>query len=143
MFKSVCATVALLSAGNFVQAEVIRYSTEGHSYAVTCNESGYVLKSENPIARMDRFAKNGASQVFVRETETIYLGRSCDASAHQLGDGAWCWANGGFTADLVDRTLGFDRNSFVGFPRQDLDCPEGQNISWPNGTEDFQNCRCN
>ena len=98
---------------------------------------------ERPIARPNRFAQSGANQIFIRETEVNYLGRTCDAAVQQLGEGSWCWGNGGFMVELVDQTLGFDRDSFVGFPRQDLTCPLGQSIAWPNGSEDFQNCKCN
>ena len=52
----------------------------------SCNENGYVLSV------MDR---------------TYYLGKSCDAFSKGLGNGAWCWANGGLNLEFAGKATGF------------------------------------
>lgn len=104
-------------------AEDYRYVSDNHSWSISCNNSGYVLRSQHPVSR---FHEAGAGSSVTRERETLYLGRSCDASSSVLGAGKWCWANGGFLAE-------FDRHK-MGFPRQELVCP--------NKTDDFLGCQC-
>lgn len=87
------------------------YSSAGHEYNLSCNASGYVLKSTYPVARS---SGQGAGFRFTSSTETLYLGKSCDAASAHFGDGKWCWANGGIRIDY--------ENSFIGFPRQELSC---------------------
>ncbi len=99
------------------------YVSSNHSWSVSCNKSGYVLRSQYPVSR---FHEAGAGSYVTRERETLYLGRSCDASNSVLGDGKWCWANGGFFAE-------FGRYN-MGFPRQELVCP--------NAVDGFPGCRC-
>ncbi|RJE82374.1 hypothetical protein [Paracoccus onubensis] len=50
------------------------------------------------------------------EIETVYLGSGCDASSEYLGEGCRGWANGGFTIEFPDTS--------IGFPRQEVFCPE-------------------
>lgn len=104
-------------------AEEYNYVGDNHSWALTCNKSGYVLRSQYPVTR---FHEDGAGSSVSNEIETIYLGRSCDASNTHLGEGTWCWANGGFVAE-------FEKNK-IGFPRQELLCPKDE--------DEFANCRC-
>ena len=92
-----------------------RVSAEGHFYELSCNASGYVLKSDHPVGR---FFGSGASTTLTEDRETIYLGRSCDAARTGWSGGKWCWANGGFVIE-------FDEYR-IGFPRQELFCPQGQ-----------------
>jgi len=100
-------------------AQFTRTSAAGHDYAMTCNESGYVLRSVNPVSR---FVGQGADTTLVRGTEVIYLGRSCDAFSKVLGGGTWCWANGGFLIGLA--------GSEIGFPRQELYCPTNDDLGF-------------
>ena len=82
-----------------------RYSDGTTTYAMACNDSGYVLKSED-------------------RSKTLYLGRSCDAQDEQGSEGAWCWANGGFAVELGGDTYSFGR--------QELFCDAEEN---PTTTE--------
>ena len=91
-------------------------SSDGHEYELTCNASGYILESKHPTSRM---IGRGAGTQIVRGIERLYLGKNCDAFNQAMGSGSWCWANGGFVADL--------ENGRVGFPRQELFCPRDEN----------------
>lgn len=93
-------------------AEDFGYVSDNHSWSLSCNKSGYVLRSQYPVTR---FHEAGAASQVTRERETLYLGRSCDASSSVLGEGKWCWANGGFVAEF--------NTTRMGFPRQELMCP--------------------
>lgn len=97
---------AAATAGNF------DYVGDNHSWSLTCNASGYVLRSEYPVTR---FFEAGAASSVTRERETLYLGRSCDASSTTMGEGKWCWANGGFFAEF--------KLHRISFPRQEVICP--------------------
>ena len=88
-------------------------SGAGHAYTLDCNRNGYVLTSVNPIGR--RVGEVGASIQTIYDTETIYLGVSCDAYSELLGAGEWLWGNGGFIVDFGDLE--------IGFPRYELKCP--------------------
>ena len=88
-------------------------SGAGHAYTLDCNRNGYVLTSVNPVGR--RIGEDGASIQTIYDTETIYLGASCDAYSELLGNGEWAWANGGFIVDFGDFR--------IGFPRYELQCP--------------------
>ncbi|MEM9630111.1 MAG: hypothetical protein AAGA50_02205 [Pseudomonadota bacterium] len=115
------ASVTMYSS--LVLAEDYGYVSDNHSWSLSCNNSGYVLQSQYPVTR---FHEAGAGSSVTRERETLYLGRSCDASNSVLGDGKWCWANGGFFAELGEYRMGF--------PRQELICP--------NEADDVLDCRC-
>lgn len=54
-----------------------------------CNSNGYVLSD---IAGAAGGANSGNSK--------LYLGVSCDAFSDRLGQGAWCWGNGGVLAEF-------------------------------------------
>lgn len=115
---------ALVSAIPFAaSAEDFGYVSDNHSWSMSCNQSGYVLRSQYPVSR---FHEAGAGSTVTREKETLYLGRSCDASHTVLGDGKWCWANGGFFAEFDGYRMGF--------PRQELNCPNQDN--------EFPGCGC-
>lgn len=77
-------------------------SNAGHEYELQCSRDGYELKSSYPVSRMVGI---GADSRWVRERESIYLGRSCDAYLKTYGYGEWCWANGGFGLLPVSWTL--------------------------------------
>lgn len=96
-------------------AEIAYTSSAGHDYSLSCNSNGYVL---NSIAPVSRFLGQGASTYIQRQTEVIYLGQSCDAFSELLGNGQWCWANGGFLAIFPKIK--------IGFPRQELFCSTPQ-----------------
>lgn len=81
-------------------------SGEGTSYVLTLSTDGAVLTSLTPVLRV---GERGAS---LDGTDTLYLGRSCDALAPGEGTGTWGQANGGFLVTLPSRS--------VGFPRQEL-----------------------
>lgn len=106
---TVAATVAV--------AQPAQVSSEGHKYALTCNANGYVMTSRNPVVRR---VGSGAESHFVTGTETIYLGRSCDAFHATFGAGSWCWGNGGFVVELP--------GGRIGFPRQELYCPSADSL---------------
>ena len=92
-------------------AEQTRFDDAGHIYGLACNDNGFVLNSLYPIARI---VGEGADRELRQETETIYLGASCDAVHQVFGEGSWCWANGGVAIDLGERQ--------IGLPRQELHC---------------------
>ena len=101
----------LLFCSPAVAQDAPRYvSAEGHTYEYSLNDHGGVLTSVWPVARFLGF---GAGTTVERGTETIYLGRDCDAFSEHLGYGTWGWANGGFGVE-------FDDGAEVGFPRQEL-----------------------
>lgn len=83
-----------LTGGIPAQADV--FESDGTAYDLGCTKDGYVLKSK-------------------RGSDVLYLGRSCDAFSKTHGKGTWCWANGGFVAELPSYRYGF--------PRQELRCP--------------------
>ena len=118
--KAVAALVVLVA---FVAAARADYIGDNHTWLLTCNKSGYELKSKYPVSR---FIEAGANSSTTEAIETLYLGRSCDAMHKVFGKGKWCWANGGFTAE-------FDNGS-IGFPRQELSCP--------NANDDISGCGC-
>lgn len=91
------------------------YIADNHTWTLTCNASGYELKSKYPVSR---FIERGADSTSTEEVETLYLGKQCDAQHKIFGKGKWCWANGGFTAEF--------ENQSIGFPRQELSCPNGE-----------------
>lgn len=93
-------------------AEASDYVAEGHGWNLRCNPSGYVLTSTQPVSRIVGI---GVESRAVRGIEKLYLGRSCDALHNRLGEGTWCWSNGGFIAS-------FDSVEFR-FGRQELICP--------------------
>lgn len=95
-------------------SEDFGYVGDNHSWSLSCNASGYVLKSQYPVTR---FFEAGAASSVTRERETLYLGRSCDASSTTMGEGKWCWANGGFFAEFETHR--------ISFPRQEVICPGG------------------
>ena len=107
----ICLAAALATAGH--AQDLDRVSSAGHSYIVDCNEDGYVLTSRYPVGRF--LGSTGASTRVEVETETLYLGRSCDAFHPKFGQGQWERSNGGFVLEF--------NNLRIGFPRQDLDCP--------------------
>ena len=86
-------------------------SAAGHFYEVSCNRSGFVLRSTYPVGR---FFGQGADTTVSEDRETIYLGASCDASRTGFPSGRWGWANGGFRVTFP----GLE----IGFPRQELHC---------------------
>lgn len=121
IFALALASIVLLPFG--AKAQDYDYVSDNHSWSLSCNQSGFVLRSQYPVTR---FHEAGAASSVTRQKETLYLGRSCDASSTVLGEGKWCWANGGFFAE-------FDQNR-MGFPRQELVCPNSQ--------DDFSGCSC-
>lgn len=106
-----------------VSAQEYDYYGDNHSWSMSCNKSGYVLRSRYPVTR---FKEAGTNSKLNHANETLYLGQSCDASHTVLGEGKWCWANGGFIAEF--------QSSKMGFPRQELNCPNNENS--------FLGCRC-
>lgn len=104
-------------------AQHVHTSASGFEYSITCNSNGYVLTPTNPL---HVFADTSVASSVIRGTELIYLGRSCDAFSQTLGGGTWCWANGGFSADLGSTS--------ISFPRQELYCGSNANLGL--------NCRC-
>jgi hypothetical protein len=100
------------------------YVGDNHSWSISCNSSGYELKSRDPVTR---FIEAGAGSTVSDGIETLYLGRACDAQHNVLGKGSWCWANGGFRAE-------FENGASIGFPRQELSCPEQ--------SEEIPGCGC-
>lgn len=110
-FLSKTALVAALTSG---ATTALSYTSDGHSYELECNSSGYVLESEYPVTRL---TGQGAATREVKGIEKIYLGKSCDAYHAVFGNGSWCWANGGFVAQFPTHRFGF--------ARQELYCPDG------------------
>ena len=94
------------------------YVAEGHQYDIACKRDGYELKSINPVARL---IGAGAGRQMITGTETLYLGRSCDASHKLFGTGKWCWANGGFFATFPTHTFEFVGQELWCEPPRDYD----------------------
>lgn len=118
MFSRLKVLFALIAIFGFFSeaslSEEFGYVGDNHSWSLSCNASGYVLKSQYPVTR---FFEAGAASSVTRERETLYLGRSCDASSTTMGEGKWCWANGGFFAEFETHR--------ISFPRQEVICPGG------------------
>lgn len=93
-------------------------SSDGHSYAVTCNENGFMLISTYPVSR---FIENGVFSTVREGIETIYLGKSCDAYTEAYGDGTWGLANGGYAISFDDYRIGFPRQEPRCAPDVDTD----------------------
>lgn len=100
------------------------YIGDNHTWKISCNASGYQLKSKYPVSR---FVEAGVNSTTTEAIETIYLGKACDAQHKVLGKGKWCWANGGFNIE-------FEGGASIGFPRQELSCP--------NPANDVDGCGC-
>lgn len=125
MTKLIAILLALASGVALANAnDDIVYIGDNHSWIGTCNASGYQLTSKYPVSR---FIEAGVDSRSTEEVETLYLGKSCDASHKVLGKGKWCQANGGFSAE-------FERGASIGFPRQELSCP--------NEADEVQGCAC-
>jgi hypothetical protein len=95
------ATIIATSSG------AVERESGNEVFMMECNSSGFILTSR-------------------QSGEKLYLGKSCDAFHTRMGAGTWCWANGGFVAELA--------NGRVGFPRQETYCPTNDNLG--------VNCRC-
>lgn len=113
IFTSLCAVVLPVCVVAYDSLSNNAYSSDGHSYQMTCNDNGFVLTSVYPTAR---FIDKGVASEVIEGFETIYLGKSCDAYHEVFGNGTWGIANGGFVAS-------FDNNR-VGFPRQGPFCED-------------------
>jgi hypothetical protein len=111
MERTVIASLLILMA----QSPSCAYVADNHTWNLTCNASGYELTSKYPVSR---FIEKGVASTATEEIETLYLGKTCDASHKVLGKGKWCWANGGFSAE-------FESGASIRFPRQELSCPDG------------------
>lgn len=96
------------------QDDPVYVSDEGHQYRYTLNQDGAVLESLFPVAR---FTGSGAMTEVITGTETLYLGRNCDAFSKVLGQGSWAWANSGFAVEFQTRR--------IAFPRQEIDAGNG------------------
>lgn len=107
---SIVAVLVTLAAAETAKAD---YIADNHTWIVSCNSSGYALKSKFPVSR---FIEAGVSSSSTEAIETLYLGKACDASHKLFGKGKWCQANGGFRATLAKHEFGF--------PRQELMCPD-------------------
>lgn len=110
MRNLICTALLMVSTS----AGQAQYIGDNHTWNLSCNESGYQLTSKYPVSR---FVEAGADSSTTEAIETLYLGKGCDASHKVLGKGKWCWANGGFTAE-------FEGGASIGFPRQELSCPD-------------------
>lgn len=113
---AVMAALLVRSSAAFAQSDWIYVSQEGHQYSASLNEDGAVMVSLYPVAR---FTGTGAMMQVITGTETLYLGRDCDAYSKVLGRGTWAWANGGFVIQFEDRA--------IRFPRQEIDANNGSN----------------
>jgi hypothetical protein len=112
--KNLWSAIAISFAAPAFAGDLLYFSADGHQYRYSNNENGAVLQSVNPISR---FKGQGAATEIVTGTETIYLGKSCDAYSEFFGSGTWGWANGGFIIDF--------QKGAVRFPRQEIDVPSG------------------
>ena len=101
------------------------YTSEGHEYDLSCNENGYVLRSQD---RVSRTTERGGVARTVTRRETLYLGRSCDAFHRLFGVGKWCWTDQGFGAEFIEQS--------IWFPEQQLLCPGNHPLN------DRRDCRC-
>ncbi|MCV6575287.1 MAG: hypothetical protein OIF58_06080 [Cohaesibacter sp.] len=90
-----------------------------HVWSLSCSKHGYKLTSKYPLSWYD------ANFRYQEKTVDLYLGQTCDAqaSAQKFGKGRWCWANGGFVADLSGQRIGFARQELIcGQKRLPMDC---------------------
>lgn len=102
------ASLCVIPAPGLAQDAPADYVGENHVWVLNCNSHGYKLKSKYPLSWYDE------NYHYHEKRVTLYMGKTCDASTVSFGKGTWCWANGGFVADLVKRR--------IGFPRQELIC---------------------
>ncbi len=108
--RTLCMVMVVSAVAAKAQEPIVFVSSEGHQYRYELNDNGAVLTSLYPVAR---FLGTGAMTRIETGTETLYLGRHCDAFSKHLGDGSWSWANGGFVVEFGGRK--------IGFPRQEID----------------------
>lgn len=118
MKRMALAAALIVAAPVPVLAGPVYSSSEGHRYDYSLNDNGAVLMSVNPVTR---FKGSGAGTEEVTGTETLYLGRDCDAFSPVLGHGRWSWANGGFVVELD--------GARIGFPRQEIEAGQGLNCA--------------
>lgn len=112
--RQVAILLAMIWGTTAVAQEIVYISGEGHQYRLSRNENGAVLQSLYPVAR---FTGSGAEMQVETGSETLYLGRDCDAFSKVLGQGTWSWANGGFVIEFGSHR--------IGFPRQEIDAGQG------------------
>ena len=112
-------TMAALSASPAIAGGYL--SEDGHEYSITCNASGFAMKSRAPVTR---FIEDGANSRAVKQrTEVIFFGKSCDAFNKAYGAGTWCQANAGFSATVGGKDILFPRQEpFCDGNYADLGC---------------------
>ncbi|WP_306154839.1 hypothetical protein [Roseovarius sp. MMSF_3281] len=101
------------------------YFADFHEWEMTCEADSYSLSSVHPVLRL---IENGAGSRLSKGRETLTLDHDCTARHSVLGQGKWCWANGGFFARFEDQSINFGSH-------QELLCPEGEDTG-------FLGCRC-
>ncbi len=94
----ICSAVLLVS---ILGATVLQAEQSVPSFDATCNASGYVLTPDAP----ERAGALGSEFL----AANLYLGVSCDAYSESLGEGAWCWANGGVQVEFSGEAFGLWR----------------------------------
>jgi len=122
MIRTLLATAALTALATTSQAEVEGdyISLAGHQYTHALADDGTVsLTSLYPVARFTGF---GASMEVIMGTESLYLGRNCDAYSKVMGEGKWSESNGGFRLEFDDLT--------IIFPRQEIETAEDVSCMW-------------
>ncbi len=114
LIKSGAMAIFALAAGMLVtpvsglaQDAPTDYVGVNHVWVLSCNSHGYQLKSKYPLSWYDENFRYQEKRV------TLYLGKTCDASTASFGKGKWCWANGGFVAELAKRRIGFARQELI------------------------------
>jgi len=109
--------VKLTSIGVFVllpfvaTAEVRINGNSGQVFGVEANVDGLILRSVYPFAF---YNESGAGSTWEVRTDTIYLGKACDAFSRDWGTGIWSWTNAGFGFEIGGREVWFTRQDVPG-----------------------------
>lgn len=105
----------LPSASNAEYAQRFFWSADNEEYGSACTPEAFFFLNR----------KNDGSMT---------LENNCHAQAADGREGSWCWSNGGFVVDLDDES--------INFPRQEIGCEGDIDMSWPDGGDGFESCRC-
>ena len=100
-----------------------------------CNANGYVLPANKSL--------QGSSKGKELLQSKLYLGVSCDAYTKNLGQGNWCWANGGVLTEFGGETHALGRYELPSCPRHPSEyvcgCAENPLPSWAEDQSDIVN----
>lgn len=100
------------------------------SKTVNSSKKIWVYQTTDGTEFETKFNKNGA--VLKSKSSTLYLGKNCDVSSPEYGNGEWEWANAGFQVRFKDTKIVFGRHQEL-----PIDNDEGCGYSHYNKEEVF------